>query len=339
MCRSGGSALLCVALALFAATSTASERIETRYRGPTMGTVWTVVLPVEEELKEANRMQTLIQADLDALSLLMSTWDKTSELSAFNDDRSDRFIALSRETGLVLEAALEVTAASGGAYDVALGEVFALYGVGGDAEPHAGESAVPYKLIDDALARARSRPMERQGDAWRKPHPEARIDLSSIAKGFAVDRIGELLESQGYPHYLVEIGGEVRTRGRAGDEQPWAVGIELPDESAPEGLLLEDAHVASSGSYRDWREIDGVRIPHIIDGRDARPVTHDLVSVTVIADSTLRADAWATALLVVGRDEAQALAAQQQLDVQLVSNTDEGYSIWRSAGFAALLAP
>jgi len=148
-----------------------------------------------------------------------------------------------------------------------------------------------------------------------------------------------LLESQGYPHYLVEIGGEVRTRGRAGDQQPWAVGIELPDESAPEGLLLEDAHVASSGSYRDWREIDGVRISHIIDGRDARPVTHDLVSVTVIADSTLRADAWATALLVVGRDEAQALAAQQQLDVQLVSNTDEGYSIWRSAGFAALLAP
>ncbi len=348
MPTSATALLLFTALSILPAAGTASERVETRYRGPTMGTVWTVVLPVEEKLEEANRMQTLIQADLDAINRLMSTWDDTSELSVFNADRSDGFVGLSSEIGAVLTAAQEVSAATDGAYDVWLGEVFAHYGVGveagGGAEADQAALSSRYPLIDDALQRARRRPIERRGDTWRKPHPEVRIDLSSIAKGYAVDRIGALLEAEGYPHHLVEIGGEVRTRGLAGNAQPWAVGIELPDESVSEGLLLTDGNLATSGSYRDWQEIDGIRVSHIIDGRDARPVTHDLVSVTVIADTTMAADAWATALLIVGVDEAQTLVQQQQLEVQLVSVIDDGnsdarFSIWRSPGFTAQLAP
>lgn len=316
-----------------------ATRAETRFRGPTMGTTWTVVLPVDVELKVANRVQRAIEAELAIVNGLMSSWDASSELSRFNDDQSEGFLPLSTKTGYVLAEALAVSKATDGAYDVLLGEVFDLYAQEEGGNGSLGPDSMEHQaLVDDALRRSRTRAMERRGGTWRKPHPRVRVDLSSIAKGYAVDRVGELLETLGYPRYLVEIGGEVRTRGRAGDDERWAVGIETPDGNARSGLMLEDAHVASSGSYRNWQERDGKRFSHVIDGRDGRPITHDLVAVTVIAETTLRADAWATALLVVGVAAAKEHAQRERLEVQLVSRESDGFTVWRSQGFMAQLA-
>lgn len=159
------------------------------------------------------------------------------------------------------------------------------------------------------------------------------LDVSSLAKGFAVDQIGRLLEGLGIDHYIAEIGGELRVRGFRRPGLRWHVGVEHPDGSVNSGLALTDAHVASSGSYRNYREVDGKRLSHIIDGSTGRPIEHSLVAVTVLHDSTMLADAWATALLIVGNTRAIELSEKMNLAVQLTSRSGNGFSVYRSPRF------
>jgi thiamine biosynthesis lipoprotein len=154
-----------------------------------------------------------------------------------------------------------------------------------------------------------------------------------LGKGFAVDQLGVVLESYGISHYLAEIGGELRARGFRQDSLRWQVGIEQPNGNVEVGLYLSDTHVASSGSYRNYREEGGKRISHIIDGSTGRPIDHRLVAVTVLHDSTMLADGWATALLVVGEEAAKQLIEQLDLDAQLTIRTDDDFELYRSDGF------
>ena len=351
---------------LLGACAAEREPLETRFRGPTMGTTWTVVLSGQIPQQQADAWQGAFEQELERLNAVFSGWDPSSAMARFNASDSTRFTALPAELLDLLDAAHAISRASDGAYDATLGEVLALYGVGPgtsadaeadhalDADVEADADGIPGSVSDgqparpvslpsaealaDALARTGPAQLVRLGDRLRKRDARVRIDLSSIAKGYAVDRLGETLESGGVEDYLVEIGGELRTRGRAPGAQAWRVGIETPDGTVDAGLALNDAHLASSGSYRDWRELDGVRVSHVIDARDGRPLRHDLVAVTVLADSTALADAWATALLVVGAERARQLGARHDLHVQLVQRADEGFSTWRSPGFAALIA-
>jgi thiamine biosynthesis lipoprotein len=159
------------------------------------------------------------------------------------------------------------------------------------------------------------------------------IDVSSLGKGFAVDQLGVVLESFGITHYLAEIGGELRARGYRSDDAPWQVGIEQPNGDIQEGLYLHDTQVASSGSYRNYRKEGGRRVSHIIDGSTGKPIEHQLVAVTVLHESTMLADAWATALLVIGESAAKQLIVQLDLDAQLTIRTDNDFKLYRSDGF------
>jgi len=332
--RSPLPVLLCAVLAGACAAQPVAP--ETRFRGPTMGTTWSVVLGGRLEPAEADGWQTVFEGELARVNAVFSTWDPDSELSRFNTSGETGFRTVSPELLDLLDTAHAVSRASGGAYDVTAGEVLALYG-GGGARAGQSRTLPDSAVLDDALGRTGAVQLVRLGDRLRKRDARLRIDLSSIAKGHAVDRLGRILEAAGVADYLVEIGGEVRTRGRAPDGRGWRVGIETPDGRADAGLALHDAHLASSGSYRQWRELDGVRVSHVIDARDGQPLRHDLVAVTVLADSTARADAWATALLALGADEAAPLARRHGLDVQLVRRAGDGFGVWRSDGFAARL--
>jgi len=347
---------LFAALLLVTASACSADEapLETRFRGPTMGTAWTLVLPGRLDQAQADDRQTRIEQELLRLNALFSTWDAESVLARFNASDSTAFVAMPAELLDLLDEAHAISRASDGAYDVTSGELLGLYGVGAQGaagRTHAAENAVgneagdadPVRSLPNALAvqaaLSRTGPVQlvRLGDRLRKRDARLRIDLSSIAKGYAVDRLGALLEADGIDDYLVEIGGEVRTRGQAAGGRAWRVGIETPDGSVEAGLVLDDAHLASSGSYRQWQELDGVRVSHVIDARTGRPLRHDLVAVTVLADSTAQADAWATALLVVGAERARQLAPRHALEVQLVQRVNDGFSTWRSPGFAALL--
>jgi thiamine biosynthesis lipoprotein len=160
------------------------------------------------------------------------------------------------------------------------------------------------------------------------------IDLSAIAKGYAVDQIGAALEGLGYPHYLVEIGGEVRARGLNRKAKPWVVGVEHPDGGAQdvaERLSLADVSIATSGNYRNVRLIDGKAVTHILDARSGEPVSHGLGSVSVLHPSCMTADALATALYVLGPDEGYALAEREGIAALFLKRADPTKPVERRA--------
>ena len=327
-----------------------------RLDGKTMGTSWSVVLGsslsessglttsgthAEPDSQSPERVDSAIdvrelkreiEQELARLNRLMSTWDPDSELSRFNVLQSVEAQPLHADTLLVIDTARRVSQLTAGRYDITLAEVINFWGFGEERFDFDGE--LDESRLSRMLARAGHHQLVRSGDTLRKRNPDVQLDVSSLAKGFAVDQIGRLLEDFGVDHYIAEIGGELRVRGYRRPGLRWQVGVEHPDGSVNSGLALTDAHVASSGSYRNYREVDGKRISHIIDGSTGRPIEHSLVAVTVLHDSTMLADAWATALLIVGNSRAIELSEKMNLAVQLTSRSANGFSVYRSPHFA-----
>jgi thiamine biosynthesis lipoprotein len=191
----------------------------------------------------------------------------------------------------------------------------------------AADAPVPSPtLLDELRARVGQERLELrdQPPALRKAVPGLTLDLDGIAPGWAVDRIAGRLESLGVTDYLVELGGEVRARGRSPARRPWRVAVERPmaGEQRPLGVIELDAlGVSTSGDYRDYREVGGRRISHTIDPRTGRPVDHALAEVTVVHASVAAADAWATALMVLGPEEGMQLARRQGLAALFVTRS------------------
>ncbi len=244
---------------------------------------------------------------LDRVDRRMSTYKPESEVSRFNASAGTGWFPVSAETARVVAKALEVWRESGGAFDITVAPLVDLWGFGPKLVP---ERIPAGAEIEAALARTGSRHLavRLEPPALRKELPQLEIDLSAIAKGYAVDAVAAWLEARGIHDYLVELGGEVRVSGHHPDGRPWRVAVERAAEGRAGVLELNAGAVATSGDYRNWFELDGVRYSHEIDPRTGRPVSHGLVQVTVLAPSCMEADAWATALLVAGPREGPDLA-------------------------------
>jgi FAD:protein FMN transferase len=280
--------------------------------GQAMGTTFNVVLVEPPESIATDALENELIEALQTVDHLASTWRADSELSQFNLDLSIDWIPVSKDFCSLLEDALEVSEATGGAFDLTIGPLTNLWGFGPD-----GQISDPPSSADIAAAQQRVGFEMLEADCperlVRKDVPNLYVDLSGWAKGYAVDRLAELLEARGIDNYLVEIGGELRVRGKNRDDDKWAIGIEAPSTSGrvPHAILhITDTSVATSGDYRNYFEHDGQRFSHTIDARTGRPVTHNLAAVTVVNTSTAYADAMATALLVLGPDDGPQLARE-----------------------------
>jgi len=306
-----------------------------RLAGSSMGTSWHVTIVATEAAAPENLRQE-IQGALDAVESRMSNWRPDSEISRLNASPPGRY-RVSAELMTVLEAAAAVWRASGGAFDVTVGPLVGLWGFG----PHAarGEPAPA------ALAAAR----ERVGMQWLVLHPDTleverlravELDLSAIAKGHGVDQVAARLQALGYRNYLVEVGGEVRVSGRNPEGLPWRLGIERPsslERRIARRMVLPAGGVATSGDYRNFVITEGGRRSHTIDPRSGAPVRHALASVTVVAPSAMWADAWATALNVLGPDEGMAAATQQGLPALFIIHHGDGFDVRMTPSFEPLL--
>jgi thiamine biosynthesis lipoprotein len=289
--------------------------------GSTMGTTWTAKLVVPGgavALVEAARDS--IVARLDRVNASMSTWDPESEISRFNRSGSVEPFPVSAEFVDVVRRAETVSQATNGAFDVTVAPLVTLWGFGADGTPGepADPAAVPAVMAHVGYEKLQ---ISDDGRALRKTDPGVSIDLSAIAKGYGVDRAAEALSSMGLAAYAVEVGGEIRARGRKPDNSPWLVGIEAPDPAARtvlRSMPLLDASVATSGDYRDFYESSGTRYAHIVDPRTGSPILWQGFSVTVIHASATLADAWATGLSVLGPAEGLALADREGLAVLFV---------------------
>jgi thiamine biosynthesis lipoprotein len=296
--------------------------------GPTMGTSFTVKVV---DVPPGVDPETLRQEVLDQLrriDSLMSTYDPDSELSRLNrSDKTDWF-AVSRETAAVVNEALQVAQLTGGAFDVTVAPLVNLWNFG--PARHTGDRVPAPEEIEEAKARVGWQNLEVRlsPPAVRKKRADVSLDLSGIAKGFAVDQVAELLDRRGIANYMVDVGGEVRARGHNPNGDPWRIGVESPVAGTREVykvLALDGLAVATSGDYRNYFEKDGVRYCHILDPKSGRPVTHKLASVSVLGPSCTRADALATALVVMGPERGYNLAEQEKLAVLFIIKSDAGF--------------
>ncbi len=306
-----------------------------------MGTRYTVRLANLRTDSDLAALEHGIAHSLETTDQQMSTYLPDSELSRFNRFAGDDWFAVSPQTATVVAASLAVSQATAGAFDVTIGPLVNLWGFG----PEGHAAGLPSEAeIAANRARVGYQRLEVRADppALRKTHPDLYVDLSAIAKGFAVDQVAAILEQAGVGGFMIEVGGEVRTRGRKPDGTPWRIGIERPAAEARQVqcvVELADRALATSGDYRNFRQRQGRRYSHEIDPRTGRPVDHALVSVSVLADDCMTADAWATALLVLGPDDALKIARRQNLDVLCLIRTAEGFAEQTTPGFAARIRP
>jgi FAD:protein FMN transferase len=311
--------------------------------GPTMGTTWSVKLVpggLALDAGELARLDGQIRDVLGRVEALMSTWNPDSELSRFNRARTTEPFPVSPETFAVFHAAVELAGQTDGALDVTVLPLVHAWGFG--ANGRAGGGAPDEPTIASLLEATGVRHLELDpGGRWvRKHRPDVECDFSALAPGYAADVIAGLLTARGFDGFLLDVGGELVARGRNADGQAWQVGVDRPQEQrgmAAAVVPLVDAAIATSGDYRSYREVDGVRLAHIIDPRTGRPIRHSLASVTVVDPSCMRADALATALMVLGPDEAMSLARRLDLAaLLLVRGTDGGFEARTTPRFDAL---
>lgn len=301
--------------------------------GPTMGTQYHISWVGDDA--DSEKIQPLIDARLVAINKAMSTYDPTSELSLLNQQQAPLANeTISDDLAEVLRDALEVYQKSEHRFDVTVGPLVNAWGFG--PGKHLDER-LPQEEVDQLLSEIGSDAIHLNGDQLSTDKP-LYIDLSAVAKGWGVDQLANLLEQQGIHSYLVEVGGELRTRGQKPDGSNWRVAIERPALDAMDRevqLIVEpgDAGLATSGDYRNYFEENGVRYSHTIDPATGYPITHRLASVTVIHKQCGMADAWATALNVAGPDNAMRLANQYQLAAYAIVRTDTGFTAVASDEF------
>jgi len=302
--------------------------------GPTMGTTYSVKLVAPADTLSKETLGREIRDTLEQVERLASTYRVHSELSVFNANPTTDWISVSVALCDVVEQALAVSRRTDGAFDITVGPLVNLWGFG----PGGLVTEPPSQAdIDAAMTRVGYRHLETRCSipAMRKDRADLYLDLSGWAKGYAVDRLAELLDTLGIENYLVEIGGELRMRGGNATGDEWAIGIEKPldDRRLPQSMLkLTNTGVATSGDYRNFFDYEGTRYSHTIDARTGRPVSHSLAAVTVISQSAAFADAMATALLVLGPDAGPAFAEDAGVAAYFQIRRDKGIDeVWSSA--------
>ncbi|MEQ0540052.1 FAD:protein FMN transferase ApbE [Klebsiella sp. JB_Kp004] len=308
--------------------------------GKTMGTFWRVsVIGVDEAKAQALRAK--VQAQLDADDRLLSTWKNDSALMRFNHAADTRPWPVSEAMADIVSLSLRIGAKTDGAMDITVGPLVNLWGFGPDKQPVATPDA---QAIAAAKARTGLQHLQVINQSGRqflqKDIPDLFVDLSTVGEGYAADHLARLMEQEGISRYLVSVGGALVSRGMNGEGKPWRVAIQKPTdrENGVQAIVDINGHgISTSGSYRNYYELDGKRISHVIDPQTGQPITHKLVSVTVIAPTALEADGWDTGLMVLGPEKAQQVVREQGLAVYMIVKEGEGFKTWMSPQFRTFL--
>lgn len=310
-----------------------------RLHGSTMGTSYSVTLVrPPPDLVQAT-VATAVQRILDDIDAEMSTYRHDSVVSQFNRHQTADWFPVSERLLGIVDQARRVSEMTAGAFDITVGSLVDLWGFGADVippgVPAAEEVGERRRQIGFARLQSRSDP-----PALRKTAAGLHIDLSAIAKGYAVDQVADYLAGRGVDNYLVEVGGELRVAGSNPKGGPWRVAVERPVNDVPDALAVlevSDTAIATSGDYRNYFEQDGRRYSHEIDPATGEPIHHHLVSVTVINPQAGLADALATGLLVLGPQAGYRVAKTEGLAVLFIERRgDKLTPRWTPAFMAAV---
>jgi len=325
----GQAALLVIALLFFTSCTKAPSRV--LITGKTMGTQYHITLASLPDKLNVATIKSEIKDLLKKINQQMSTYIADSEISRFNQYSKTDWFPVSEDLTFVVSAAQHVSQQTQGAFDITVAPLVDLWGFGtktifkipNDTQINTILNNVGYQQLNVSI----------NPPALQKKNKHLRIDLSAIAKGFAVDKVAELLEIKGIKNYLVEIGGEIHIHGMSKPNTPWQVGIESPNSNGSktkQGLLLSNIALATSGNYRNYFIKDGTRYSHTINPLTGRPITHNLASITVLHQSSMMADAYATALTVMGDDKGKIFAKKLPLYVNMMIKQGDNVSNWQN---------
>lgn len=305
-----------VSIIVFACSSDKTELIS--ISGSTMGTTYTVKVVSLSNKNNPDLLKSKIDSILVKINQQMSTYIKDSELSQFNSSTDTAWRKVSTALSSIMQDAIDISIETNNFYDITIGPIVNLWGF--------GPELIPTKIpTDDEINRVRNKTgidkliVDIQNSKIKKKNSNLYCDLSSIAKGYGVDRVGKYLEESGELNYMVEIGGEVRAKGKNNNSENWKIGISTPLGTGLQKVVsLANVSIATSGDYLNYFEKDGIRYSHLINTKTGRPITHNLASVTVIHNDCSFADAFATAINVMGTDQGYKFALKKKLPVFMI---------------------
>jgi len=291
------------------------------FSGETMGSYFMVrYLPVSST--NTSIVETQVFALLQAIDARLTTYKEDSELLRWNRSRKAGPISVPADVKTLWPVATKVHRLTGGAFDLSVTPLVRLWRDSRESPTEAELQLIRSLVGQDGLN------FDASANTLTKKNPETEIDFNAIAPGYAADQVGKWLEEKGIKNYLVDIGGELRARGHRGGNSGWVVGVEEPQEefgkSMQEKVKLLDQSIATSGSYRKFVERGGERISHFIDPRTGHPTNHSLVSASVVLTDAVSADAWATAMMVLGLQEGLEIARREGIAVLFLEKTGKG---------------
>ncbi len=295
--------------------------------GLTMGTTYSVKINTDNAFVEKNKISNDIDEILSEINQSMSTYIKESELSNINYSTISDWQSISDDLFEVINHAINVSLKTNGAFDITIAPLVNLWGFG----PDKLQNKIPTDEIIELTKKNtgyKKISIDKSLKMISKLDPNLHIDLSGIAKGFAVDKIARYLDKCGFKNYLVEIGGELIGKGLNKDKEIWQIGIDNPNNNSDRIkriIQLEDMAMATSGNYMNYFEKDGIRYSHTINPVTGRPIKHKLASVTVLDSSTMNADALATAFMVLGPEKALSLANNLEIALYLIIKNGERF--------------
>jgi len=305
-----------------------------------MATSYSVVaIGPEPDSLVSRKLQADVGAIIAQIESCMSVFEPESDISRFNASSTTDWFPVVQETADIIALSLEISRETSGAFDISVGHAVEMWGFGAgdpaETAPSASSNLKKIAHIDYQKLDVRHSP-----PAIRKSEPDIRLDLSGIAKGYAVDRVAVIFEDRGIDRYMVEIGGEIRTAGLNMDGAPWTIGIAAPAESHLDPVLhLTDAAAATSGDYRNFRISGGQRVTHIINPETGAPIHHESASVTVIDKECARADGLSTALAVLGPEKGYDLAMEKGWAVYFILRQDSEWKHRMTPAFKSHLKP
>jgi FAD:protein FMN transferase len=323
--------LLIVSLILF---SCKKENTTVQFSGEAQGTTYQIIYVDNEN----NNYQREIDSIFMVIDKSMSLWDSTSIITGIN--KNDTATEVDHHFAIVFRRAQQVSEKTHGAFDITVAPLVKGWGFG---LTRAAE--MDSAMVDSLRQYVDYRQVKLKDGKIIKTKENIQIDFNAIAQGYTVDVIAEFLEQNKIKNYLIEVGGELRARGKKTDGNYWRIGIDKPLASSHEQnrelqtiLELKDKSLATSGNYRKFYEKDGMKYSHTIDPATGYPVTHNLLSVSVIADNCMMADAYATAFMVMGTEKTQKfLSLHSELDAFLIYGEEEDISVWSTSGFEKLI--
>ena len=311
---------------------------EVLVQGRTMGTTYTVKVFVNAQQHNQQGLFNDIETLLKAVNQSMSTYIPDSEINQFNRTSANQPFLMSEDFRRVTLESIRLGKTTQ-TLDVTMGPLIDLWGFGPDNRPETIPSEETISLIKQRIGVDK---LIVEDHYLSKTVDGLEISYSATAKGFGIDKIAEYLNANSINNYMVEIGGEIRTSGSKPDNKPWVLAIEQPSDNTNERKIHRVIHVndmamATSGDYRIFYEMNNVHYSHLIHPKTGKPIVQDLVSVTVLHPSAMTADGLATAITVMGTEQAKRFAEANQLAVYLIRKTENGFETYASKEFEPFL--